>query len=242
MRFLTTLFFYFLLQSTSFSAPLKDFTASYDLYRSEMYIGQSTKHLTTKNNLLTFSSVAKTEGVAAWFYDIRITEESKLRYKDQRLSFFSYSYDENKNDKKKNYQLHLAKQDQFYNSHTQKLYPVTANLHDTLGFTLAIMYDMQAGKREMKYTIAEKDKLKNYSIKFIKKENLPTYDGEIRTLKMEHYNPQTKLRFTFWCAEDMGFLPIRIRKINYKGKEVLLNLSKFNQKDISLTLDDEEID
>lgn len=242
MQYLLTIIFYFLLQTTSSSAPLKDFTAIYDLYHSEMYIGQSTRRLSSENKFLTFSSVAKTDGIAAWFYDISIIEESKLRYKDQRLNFFSYSYNEKKNNKNKSYQLRLDKPQQFYNSHTKELYPVTLNLHDTLGFTVAIMYDMQAGKRNIKYTIAEKDKLKNYSIKFIKKESLATNDGEIRTLKMEHYNPQTKQRFTFWCAEDMGFLPVRIRKINRKGKEVLLNLSKFNQKDINLTIDDEEID
>ena len=55
-----------------------------------------------------------------------------------------------------------------------------------------------------------------------------------------HYDPQTKTRFTLWCAENMGFLPIRIRKINYKGKVVLLNLTHFNQQAIDLILDEDE--
>lgn len=103
------------------------------------------------------------------------------------------------------------------------------------------MHDMQAGNRSITYTIAEKDKLKTYSIKFIQKENLATNNSSVPTLKMEHYNPQTKQRFTFWCAENMGFLPIRIRKINRKGKEILLNLTQFNQKKIYLSLDDEDL-
>lgn len=241
MRYLLTIVFYLFIQTTSSSAPLKDFTVSYDLYHDEMYIGQTSRNLVANDKFLTFSSVAKTAGIAAWFYDITISEKSKLRYKDQQLNFFSYSYNENKNDKKKSYQLRLDKQHQLYNSHTKELYPIKSNLHDTLGFTVAIMHDMQAGNRSITYTIAEKDKLKTYSIKFIQKENLATNNSSVPTLKMEHYNPQTKQRFTFWCAENMGFLPIRIRKINRKGKEILLNLTQFNQKKIYLSLDDEDL-
>ena len=102
------------------------------------------------------------------------------------------------------------------------------------------MYDLQAGKREIQYSVAEKKKLKTYILKFIKKENIQTSNGEISTLKMEHYDPQTKHRFTLWCAENMGFLPVRILKINHKGNEDLLNLTQFNNKKIHLNLDEDE--
>ena len=57
---------------------------------------------------------------------------------------------------------------------------------------------------------------------------------------MEHYDPQSKTRFTLWCAEKMGFLPIRILKKNHKDDESLLNLTHFNNKKIYLYLDEEE--
>ena len=191
---------------------------------------------------MTFTSTAVSKGIAAWFYDIQIDEESKLKFNDKRLNFLSYSYHEKKNDKIKHYQLSLNKQKQLFNSHNKKHYPLTNNLHDTLGFTVAIMFDMQSGLREMKYTIAEKDKLKPYHVKYIHKESLTTQHGELSTLKMEHYDPQSKKRFTFWCAEKLGFLPVRIRKIDHKGKETLLNLIQFNHKALEISLDEEEID
>lgn len=242
MQYLITITFYFLLQSITFASPLKDFTAGYDLYHNGMYIGQSTRKLTTKDKFLTYSSVAKTAGVVAWFIDITITETSKLLFKNKRLNFISYDYNEKNKDKNEGYQLRLDKPQQFYNSYKKQHYPVAKNLHDTLGFTVAIMHDIQLGKREIKYTIAEKDNLKTYTLKFIKKEALITDKGKISTLKMEHYDPQTKARFTFWCAENMGFLPIRISNINQKGDENLLNLNRFNQKKIYLELDEEESD
>lgn len=242
MRYLITILFYFSIQTLSFAAPIKDFTARYNLYHNETYVGQTTRRLVTENKFINFSSIAKTDGIVAWFVDITITETSKLRYKNNRLNFVSYSYNEKKNDENKGYQLHLDKANKFYNSHTKEFYPITNNLHDTLGFTAAIMHDMQNGKREIKYTIAEKNKLKTYTLRFITKENIATNGGQITTFKMEHYNPQTKERFTLWCAENMGFLPIRIQNINRKGDENLLNLTQFNQKEFYLDLPEEELE
>lgn len=242
MQYLVTIILAVILQSNIYASPVKDFTATYDLYHNEFFIGKSKRRLNTENKNLTFSSTAETAGVAAWFFNITITEESKLHFKNKRLNFISYSYNEKNNDKNEGYELRLDKKNKFYNSHEKKLYPVEKNLHDTLGFTVAIMHDMQAGKREIKYTIAEKDDLKIYSLKFIKKENLPTNSGQISTLKMEYYDPQKNIRFTLWCAEDMGFLPVRILNINQKGDENLLNLTHFNQKRIHLNLDEEEFD
>jgi hypothetical protein len=240
MQYFITILFYLTIQTASLAAPVKNFTAQYDLYYNKMYIGKTTRHLVKKDNLLTFSSISKTDGIAAWFKDITIAETSKLRYKDNRLTFYSYNYDEKKNDEKKVYKLHLDKNKTIYNSHTNEHYPIANDLHDMLGFTVAVMQDMQNGKKELKYTIAEKSKIKTYTLKFIKKEKIATNSGHIVTLKMEHYNPQTKERFTLWCAEDMGFLPVRILSNNRKGNKSLLNLTQFNQKKLYLELDEDE--
>ena len=242
MRYFVTIIIYFFIHSAVFSAPMGNFSARYDLYHNEFFVGESTRNLVTENNDVTFSSISKTAGIAKWFFDVTVTEISKLRYKNEQLNFISYVYNEKAKDKNEGYELHLNKSHQLYNSHEKKIYPATKNLHDTLGFTVAIMLDMQAGNRIIKYTIAEKDNLKTYSLKFIKKEKLKTDKGEIDTLKMEHYDPATKYRFTFWCAENMGFLPVRIRNINPKGDENLLNLTHFNQKPIHLNLYEDDFE
>ena len=240
MQYLITIILTVILQTNLNAAPVKDFTATYDLYHNEFFVGKSKRSLNTENKNLTFSSIAETAGVAAWFFNVTITEISKLKLKNKRLNFISYTYNEKNSDETKGYKLHLDKKHNLYNSHTKQLYPTTKNLHDTLGFTVAIMQDMQEGKRNITYTIAEKDNLKKYTLKFIEKEELQTENGKISTLKMEHYDPQTKHRFTFWCAEDMEFLPVRIRNINHKGDESLLNLTHFNQQPISLSVYTEE--
>jgi hypothetical protein len=237
---------YLFLPLIAFSAPLKDFTAfpkdftaKYKLYHNGLYVGESSRQLITNKDLLTFTSVTETAGLAAIFFSITINETSQLQLKNKKLNFISYLYEEKKKDKNETYQINLDKPQQIYNSHTKKHYPLTADLQDTLGFTVAIMHDMQQGMREIKYTIAEKDKLKTYTLRFIKEEKLPINNGAINTIKMEHYDPQSNFRFTFWCAESMGFLPIRIQNINHKGDVNLFNLSHFNEQAIYLNLEDE---
>ena len=89
--------------------------------------------------------------------------------KNNTLNIYSYNYDEQKNDERITHQLHIDKSGKLYNSYTKQQYPITANLHDGLGFSIAIMQDLKKGIRDIKYTIAEKKKLRNwvYSVKVI---------------------------------------------------------------------------
>jgi len=240
MKYIAILFsLSFLIPIASNAKVVKDFTAEYALYHNQLFVGESKRQLVNSNNTLTFSAITETAGLAALFIDIKINELSTLEFKNNQLNFMSYQYTEKNKDKKETYQLTLAKNQQFYNSHTKQHYPAAKNLQDTLGFTLAIMQDLQSGKRDIKYTIAEKDNLKSYYLKFIKKENIPTNDGHITTHKMEHYNPETKNRFTFWCADKMDFIPVKIRKINHKGDEDVFNLTMYKQQKIYLNLENE---
>lgn len=243
MRNLTTAIFYLFFQANLFATPIQNFTAKYDVYHNDVFVAKSTRVLNSTHHHLNFSAVTETAGIVAWFSSITINEMSTLTHTKNKLSFSSYKYDEKKNDKSKLYQLTLdEKSQQLYNSYTKEHYPTSNNLHDTLGFTIAIMHDLSKGKRELNYTIAEKKHLKSYHLKFIKEEKFSSHNNEINTLKMEHYDPVKKTRFTLWCAEELNFLPIKISKIKENGDETLLNLRQFNQKKIYLNIDSDEID
>jgi len=230
----------FILPALSYANPVKDFSASYAVYKNGFFLGNTRRTLKTKNNMLSFTAVTETAGFAALFYDIKIKETSELVINNNQLNIHSYIYDEKKNDKRIVHQLYINDSGKLYNSHIKKSYPVKANLHDALGFSIAMMHDLNKGLRDIKYTIAEKEKFRNYHLKFIKEEELPSGNRSIKTIKIEHINPKTKKRFTFWCAESMGFLPVRILNVKANGDEVLLNLTHFNNKEIHLDMDEDE--
>lgn len=242
MRYLITLFLYLLLQNIAFSASIKDFTSRYEIYHNNFHVGTTTRKLKKEKDFLIFSSKSTTAGIASWFFDVTITEKSKLIDKNKQLHFHSFNYQKNKNGEKEGYQLNLKNPQQFYNTYKKKLFPVSNDLHDTLGFTVAIMYDLKMGKRSITYAIAKKRKIDNYQLEFLKEENLETNTGTIQTLKMEYFDQKKKKRVTIWCAPEMDYLPIKILNINNNGDENLLRLTHFNNKPVHLSVDEEEID
>lgn len=240
MRYLITAFFYFCIQNIAFSSPIKDFTARYEIYHNGFFVGQAARKLTHDKEFIIFSSEAKTAGMASWFFDVTITEASKLKLVNNKLNFYSFDYYKKKNSETETHKLHLDGENKFYNSYKKQHFPVTNDLHDTLGFIAAIMHDLKIGQRTIPYTVAEKTKVERYLLKFIKKENLTTSSGDITTLKMEHYDPKKDQRITIWCAPDMDYLPIKILNINNNGDENLLHLTHHNQRPIYLNLDEDE--
>ena len=73
MRHLILITLYFFLQNNLFATQAKDFTARYNLYYNGVFVGQSSRTLSTENKTLIFSSISETAGVAAWFFNITIT-------------------------------------------------------------------------------------------------------------------------------------------------------------------------
>ena len=234
---------------------INNYSAIYEVYHNETHVAHSSRKLTSKNNVYELSSKTELAGIFSWFSDITVTETSRLLLKNNKLKFQSYSFQETDNDKNKSYELYLEKKTgkkkknnqnseplQFFNSHLNKTLPAAENLQDTLGFTVAIMHDLQKGNRNIRYTIAEKDNLKTYSLKFLKNKELTANNKALNTIKLEHYNPETQHRFTFWCAEELNYLPVRIQNIKKNGDEILLNLIKLNNKKLILDIDDETDD
>ena len=59
------------LPSISYSASVKDFTATYKLYHNELYVGVSSRRLNTEKKVLTFSAKTETAGLAALFFGMK---------------------------------------------------------------------------------------------------------------------------------------------------------------------------
>lgn len=228
------------INSSVLAATVNNFSANYDVYQNGFYLGTSLRTLTNNKNTFTFTSVTQSGGIAAWFFDVKINETSTLIQKDNHLSISSYKYEEKQKNKHEILELKIDETQQLYNSYNKQHYPLTQNMYDGLGFSIALMHDLKNGLREVNYTIAEKEHLKSYQLKFRGFEKLREGNKTINTLKMEHFDPESKYRFTFWCAETMDFLPIRIRNVKNNGDEIVLNLSEFNQKAIYLDLENDD--
>ena len=93
---------------------------------------------------------------------------------------------------------------------------------DKLSYQLAIMYDLQNGKTEFEYSIADKRKFKNYYFKVVGNEDIATPLGSLQTVKIERVMEKGEKSTVLWCAPSLGFLPVRIEQNEKGGDEFSL--------------------
>lgn len=221
-----------LLPGFSMAAAVKDFVAIYDLYYNGIYVGKSTRTLKTENHILTFHSLAKSAGLAAIFVDVTINETSKLIYKNDRLQFFSYHYDEVNNDKHDEFSIVRKGKKQIYNSFRQKTFPLVSNLQDQLGFSVTLMHDLRKKEADITYSLADKEQIKNYTLKLLGHEKIDTDAAPLDTVKLEFKDKGNNARFVVWCAPSMDYVPVRILSVTPHGNENMLKLNNYNGRKI----------
>ncbi|MDH5614851.1 MAG: DUF3108 domain-containing protein, partial [Gammaproteobacteria bacterium] len=101
------------------------------------------------------------------------------------------------------------------------------NAIDKHAYRYALMMDITNNKNNIQYSVTDDDKLATY--KFIKQKpvEIHTALGELKThrLKMERDKKTTIL---FWCAPELGNLPVRVEKDSTKNGKLTLKLLSVN--------------
>ena len=81
---------------------------------------------------------------------------------------------------------------------------------DKLLYQLSIMQDLHTSKTSLHYPIADGGKLKYYDIEIVGKERIHIELGTFDAVRLRHIKGRRKT--TMWCAEQLGYLPIRIEQ------------------------------
>ncbi|NNL99496.1 MAG: DUF3108 domain-containing protein, partial [Gammaproteobacteria bacterium] len=81
---------------------------------------------------------------------------------------------------------------------------------DKLAYQVAIMRDLAAGQRSLKYRIADDQRIKVYELATLATETINTPSGSYTALKLARTNARGDRSTTFWCAEELGFLAVRV--------------------------------
>lgn len=88
---------------------------------------------------------------------------------------------------------------------------------DKLVYLLALMQDLQQGRSEVEYTIADGGRLKTYKILNLGSERLQTPMGELDTVKLRRHVTSGKRRTTVWCAPNLSYLPVKVEHVEKNG-------------------------
>lgn len=202
------------------------FEATYDVLYNEFYLGTAVRTLEPQGNQRwIYHSHTSPKGIASAFVSDIIDETSAIRKYNNRFQPTQYDYRQHGGKKDKVFQLKFDwESKQLSNTYTKKTYPLSADTHDLLSFQIQLMQDMQAGKTSISYIIADKKRVDSYSLKLTETEDVETPMKTFSAVKLVSNKIRDKMQFIIWCAPELGYLPIKVMKIDDDGDESVLIL------------------
>lgn len=202
------------------------FTAHYTMSKGNVSIGEVQRLLTPAGNgQFKFASTMQATGLIAAFLKDHISESSLWMFQNEQVKPQIYTYRKSGGKKTREIRLEFDWQHQLVkNTVAGKEWEMALlpDAQDKLSYQLAIMYDLQNGKTEFEYSIADKRKFKNYYFKVVGNEDIATPLGSLQTVKIERVMEKGEKSTVLWCAPSLGFLPVRIEQNEKGGDEFSL--------------------
>ena len=164
-----------------------------------------------------FVSRMKTSGVMALVRSDKITESSSGKLRNGHFEPASYTHHKSRGDKhhalRFDYDKHtVMRSDQTDGWHTT----MPPNVLDKLVYQMQMMIDLRAEPSKLSYTIADKNKLKNYEFEHRGQEQTETDSGTFNTVRLERGASDNDRRTTVWCAQTLNWMPV---KVEYREKD-----------------------
>ncbi len=100
--------------------------------------------------------------------------------------------------------------------------PFQPGLVDELSVHVALMHALAAGRIPESFVMLDGDRVKNYLYSAEGKERLKTDVGEYDTVVFRSSRPDSRKGTWFWCAPELGYLPVKIERRD--GKNVILSM------------------
>jgi hypothetical protein len=91
-------------------------------------------------------------------------------------------------------------------------------LQDTLSIQIAMIQELLAGRTPTGFQMLDRDRVKEYEYLAEGEETLQTAMGEQRTLKFRSQRPGADRGTVFWCAPELGYLPVKVER--QRGRKI----------------------
>jgi hypothetical protein len=194
------------------------FVAVYDLSQGSLALGTMERRFElTADGAYRFQSHMRTSGVMSLVRSDKISESSSGQLRDGHFAPDSYSYQNSHGDK------HFALRFDYPNAQVSRSdvahgwsATMPAALLDKLSYQMQMMVDLAAQPATLRYSIADKNKLKDYLFDNRGREEIETALGRYQAVRLERGANGDDRRTVVWCAEALNWLPI---KVEYREKD-----------------------
>ncbi len=197
-----------------FSLP-GPFDAQFSLVSSGNRIGETHWSAGKEEGRYTFQSHTEAVGIMSLIYGGDITERSEWARFDGHWHPSEYHY---RRTGFKEREIHIRF------DHRKRLARIRSpegpwqkevpeGVNDKLGYLLALMHDLEQGKEDLRYPIADGGRVRSYIFDILRKERIESAIGPLDTVvvkRLREDSGKKERETTIWCAEDLGFLPVKI--------------------------------
>lgn len=214
-----------------FATPLpQQFTAVYTVTKSGMTIGETKRTLgridDKDGTQYQFESITRPKGIARLFTSGQVVERSVWRFfnklpRPEQYTFFNSG-------RKKTHRVQIDfdwQKKQVINTINDQPWamPLEDGTQDKLLYQLRIMQDLPTSKTALRYPVADGGKLKYFDIKILGKKRIRTKLGVFDTIRLRRIKGKRKT--TIWCAQQLGYLPVRIEQQKNDDSPVVATLT-----------------
>jgi len=199
------------------------FTAVYDVKKGPMIIGETRRTLMPDDpDTFVFESVTRPTGVSRLLRSGQVVERSRWTWHGRRLRPLEYTWFSRGGDAPRTVNLRFDwDRRQLTNTINGEPWqmPLSDDLTvDKLLFQLRLMHDLPSDRRRLRYPVADGGRLKHYELEILGPETIRIPSGTWRTIRVRRNNGG--LRTTFWCAEKLNYLPVRIERRKADGSTI----------------------
>lgn len=198
------------------------FSITYEVSRNGMYLGDSVRHFQRlADDEWRYRSTTQARGLASLFFHDTIVETSVLKQVGMRIMPLSYVYTQSGGDDKKHYQIEFewAKKT-IYNSHLKKDFQIENNAQDVQTFLLQIMRELQQHRNTMTFYIASRGDTTSYVLTQNGTHTIETPYKTLNTIELVSNRRKDTDQYRVWCAVKLGYMPVRVEKIDSDGNKI----------------------
>jgi hypothetical protein len=108
--------------------------------------------------------------------------------------------------------------------------PLQPGLLDTMSVQVALMNDLLSGRTPERFVLIDTDQIKDYLYTREGAESLKTSVGEHQTVVFRSSRPGSKKGTYFWCAPELGYVPVKVERRNGSAVEWSMTLKEVDIK------------
>lgn len=209
----------------------KGFEYAYSLSKNDFTVAHVNRKLDVTPDKLIFTSHAYPVGLASLFVSDTITEQSTILNSGNSFYPQSYSYVKKADEIKKQFHVQFNwKNNTATDSRVKTPFSLTGNVYDSLSFELALANTIKTKKTDLRFTIFDNKRIKSYKLESRGEERLETDAGIFSTIKFSYIDEIKKRVVIIWCARELDYLPVQVKRIDDDGDYAVLKLISLDSK------------